>query len=258
MRFTLGMTSVTFREKSIEEIVALAAKAGLSEIEWGADRHILPGDFDAVRKANEEMAKYGIVCSSYGSYYRLSDNDPEQFRLICQTAKALGANTVRTWLGRRGSQVMPKEVRAAILEEARRLSAIAETYSQTLAFEFHGKTLNDTGESSVNFILDCARENIRTYWQPLSFSDNEKNLSMVLPHLCAVHVFTWDNDYQRYPLADGAQQWRKYLSILQEAGISTRLIMEFVKDDSEEQFLKDAAFLRSVTQDQEHNIAISS
>ena len=60
MSFTLGMTSVTFREKTVEEIVALAARAGLSEIEGGADRHILPGDFAAVEKARAEMEKYGI------------------------------------------------------------------------------------------------------------------------------------------------------------------------------------------------------
>lgn len=258
MNWILGMTSVTFREKTIEEIVALAAKAGLSDIEWGADRHVLPGDWKAVQKANEEMGKYGLRCSSYGSYYRLSDHDPEQFRLICQTAKALGAHIVRTWLGRRGSQVMPEQVRADILEQAKLLADIAAEYSQILAFEFHGKTLNDTGKSSVSFLLDCAKENVKTYWQPLSFSDNEKNLSMVLPHLCAVHVFNWDNEYNRYPLADGAEQWQAYLSILKKANASTRLIMEFVKDDSEEQFLADAAFLRDITQDQSHNIAISS
>lgn len=249
MSFTLGMTSVTFREKTVEEIVALAARAGLSEIEWGADRHILPGDFAAVEKARAEMEKYGISCSSYGSYYRLSDNDPEGFRLICETAKALGAKVIRTWLGRRGSAVMPAQVRAAIMEEARTLADIAAQYSLTLAFEFHGKTLNDTGESSLHFLLDCAKENIKTYWQPLSFSDNEKNLSMVLPHLCAVHVFTWDDDYNRYPLADGETQWKRYLSILKEAKIPTKLIMEFVKDDNEEQFLEDAAFLRSLIAD---------
>jgi sugar phosphate isomerase/epimerase len=147
------------------------------------------------------------------------------------------------------SAVMPAQVRAAIMEEARTLADIAAQYSLTLAFEFHGKTLNDTGESSLHFLLDCAKENIKTYWQPLSFSDNEKNLSMVLPHLCAVHVFTWDDDYNRYPLADGETQWKRYLSILKEAKIPTKLIMEFVKYDNEEQFLEDAAFLRSLIED---------
>lgn len=247
MKFTLGMTSVTFREKTVEEVAALAKKAGLSEIEWGGDRHVVPDDTDAVRRACAAMEKNGLLCSSYGSYYRLGDNDEDAFRAVCRTAKALGAGIVRTWLGRRGSAVMPPEMRADILEETRRLADIAAEYSQTLAFEFHGKTLNDNGESSVAFLSECKKENVKTYWQPLSFSDNEKNLSMVLPHLAAVHVFTWDDAYQRYPLADGEAQWKKYLSILQDADISAKLIMEFVKDDSEEQFLTDAAFLHEIS-----------
>ena len=244
MKFELGMTSVTFREKSIEEISALAKTARLSLIEWGADRHVLPLDFDAVKHARIQMEKHELLCSSYGSYYRMIEKDEDSFRAICKTSEALGASIVRTWLGRTGSERVTPEQYTALLEETKKLSGIAAEYGQTLAFEFHGKTLNDNGESSVKFLSDCAKENVKTYWQPLSYSDNEKNLSLVLPYLCAVHVFTWDDAYRRYPLADGTGAWKKYLQILKDADISTKLIMEFVKDDSAEQFLTDAAVLR--------------
>ena len=245
MNFDLGMTSVTFREKTIEEITALAKSAGLSIIEWGADRHVLPLDFDAVKNARIQMEKNELLCPSYGSYYRMVEKDEDAFRAICKTSQALGAGIVRTWLGRTGSERITHEQYATLLEETKKLSAIADEYGQTLAFEFHGKTLNDNGESSVAFLADCAKENVKTYWQPLSYSDNEKNLSLVLPYLCAVHVFTWDDDHKRYPLADGTQQWKKYLQILKDADISTKLIMEFVKNDTAEQFLTDAAVLRN-------------
>ncbi|MBQ8498069.1 MAG: sugar phosphate isomerase/epimerase [Clostridia bacterium] len=247
MNFTLGMTSVTFREKTIEEVVSLAKKASLSEIEWGGDRHIPPADAEAIYRAREAMEKEGLLCSSYGSYYRFGDNDADTFRAICKTSQDLGAGIVRTWLGRRGSAVMPPEMRADILEETKNLADIAAEYGQILAFEFHGKTLNDNGESSIAFLCECQKENVKTYWQPLSFSDNAKNLSLVLPYLTAVHVFTWDDAYQRYPLSDGEAQWKQYLSILKNADISTKLIMEFVKNDSEEQFLADAAFLHEIS-----------
>ena len=246
MKFETGMTSVTFREKTISEITSLAKQAGLSQIEWGADRHILPLDFDAVKTAHAEMEKNGLFCCSYGSYYRIGDGDEEAFRAICKTAEALGAGIVRTWLGRVGSERTSPELYAKILEETKRLSRIAEEYHQLLAFEFHGKTLNDNGESSVAFLSSCAEENVKTYWQPLSFADNEKNLSLVLPYLAAVHVFTWDDDHRRYPLSDGAYVWKKYLQILKNADISAKLIMEFVKEDSDTQFLTDAAFLHEM------------
>ena len=244
MKFELGMTSVTFREKSIEEVALLAKKAGLSFIEWGADRHILPLDFEAVRNARMQMEKHELFCSSYGSYYRMVEKDEDSFRAICKTSEALGASIVRTWLGRTGSERVTPEQYTALLEETKKLSGIAAEYGQTLAFEFHGKTLNDNGESSVKFLSDCAKENVKTYWQPLSYSDNEKNLSLVLPYLCAVHVFTWDDEYRRYPLADGTHVWKKYLQILKDANISTKLIMEFVKNDDAGQFLTDAAILK--------------
>ena len=106
MKFELGMTSVTFREKSIGEIASLAKTAGLSAIEWGADRHVLPLDLDAVKTARTEMEKNGLLCSSYGSYYRMIEKDEDSFRAVCKTAEALGAGIVRAWLGRTGSERM--------------------------------------------------------------------------------------------------------------------------------------------------------
>lgn len=244
MKLELGMTSVTFREKSIDQVALLTKKAGLSCIEWGADRHVLPLDFDAVRNARIQMEKNELFCSSYGSYYRMIEKDEDAFRAICKTAKSLGAGIVRAWLGRMGSAKITPEQYADLLEQTKKLSGIAAQYGQVLAFEFHGKTLNDNGEASVAFLSACAKENVRTYWQPLSYSDNEKNLSLVLPYLCAVHVFTWDDEYRRYPLADGTQTWEKYLQILKNADISTKLIMEFVRNDDPDQFLTDAAVLK--------------
>ena len=65
MKFELGMTSVTFREKTIEEIASLAKTAGLSVIEWGGDRHVLPLDFEAVKIARTEMEKNGIFLTKF-------------------------------------------------------------------------------------------------------------------------------------------------------------------------------------------------
>ena len=46
-----GLTSVTFRQKTIDEIVALARKAQLDGIEWGGDVHVPAGDVQAARHA---------------------------------------------------------------------------------------------------------------------------------------------------------------------------------------------------------------
>lgn len=246
-RCPAGMTSVTFREKSIPEIAEIAHAAGLSLVEWGADRHVQPGDRAAVSQALACMAAYGLTCPSYGSYYRVGDGAPDQFRIICETASALGAGTVRTWLGRKASAALSKEERNALLQETDELAGIAEEQGLTLAFEFHGGTLNDDGASSSQFLAECGRDNVKTYWQPLAFGDSESNLRDVLPWLCTVHVFHWDTENRRYPLAAAEARWRRYAELVRTAKISScPFLLEFVPDDSEAQFLEDAAALQKI------------
>lgn len=49
----------------------------------------------------------------------------------------------------------------------------------------------------------------------------------------------------RYPLADGAEEWKEYLRKGPEVPWGA-CILEFVKDDSPEQFLEDARCLHSM------------
>ena len=246
-RYPVGMTSVTFREKTVSEIVDIACAAGLSHIEWGADRHVPPHDQDAAGEAVSLMERHGLSCFSYGSYYRVGDGDTAVFRQICETARMLGASVVRTWLGRAGSGETPPEKRESLLAETRCLADIAAGYSLTLAFEFHGGTLNDNGEASAAFIRACGRDNVKTYWQPLAFGDSEGNLRAVLPRLCTVHVFNWDSEYRRYPLAEAKDRWRRYAEIVKSGDASPcPFLLEFVPGDSDEQFIQDAETLKDI------------
>ena len=44
MKIKTGMTSVTFRKKSAEDVIAIVKEAGLDGIEWGGDIHVPAGD----------------------------------------------------------------------------------------------------------------------------------------------------------------------------------------------------------------------
>lgn len=39
----LGLCSITFRDKTVDEVITLVKKADLDAIEWGSDIHV-PGD----------------------------------------------------------------------------------------------------------------------------------------------------------------------------------------------------------------------
>ena len=45
-----GLVSVTFRDKTPEEIISTVKQCGLEGIEWGGDVHVLPGDVSRARE----------------------------------------------------------------------------------------------------------------------------------------------------------------------------------------------------------------
>src|SRR5690625_849857 len=54
-----GICSVTYRDLPPEEIVPLAAEAGLECIEWGGDVHVAPGVPDLARSEERRVGKGG-------------------------------------------------------------------------------------------------------------------------------------------------------------------------------------------------------
>lgn len=97
--FKLGLCSVTFRKKTVQEIVDIAKKAGVEYIEWGGDIHV---------KTLEDAKKVKALCednnmkiSSYGSYFNSAEYDESKWTEICQITKEMGANSVRIWLGKK-------------------------------------------------------------------------------------------------------------------------------------------------------------
>ena len=49
-----GLTSVSFRKLSVDEVIALAKKAGVDGIEWGSDVHVPPNDIEYVKEVADK------------------------------------------------------------------------------------------------------------------------------------------------------------------------------------------------------------
>ena len=77
----IGVASVTFRNKTISQVVEIAKNAGVEFIEWGGDVHIKTLD-DAIL-AKKLCDENNIKISSYGSYYRTGCSDKEDWIEIC-------------------------------------------------------------------------------------------------------------------------------------------------------------------------------
>jgi 3-dehydroshikimate dehydratase len=226
-----GLCSVTLRGLGVEEVVAVAARAGLGAIEWGADVHVPPGDLAAAKRAVAAGARAGVAVASYGSYWR-ADDDLADLAPVLESARALGAPRVRIWAGREGSE------HAAVTDGVR--AAVELAGELEMALEFHGGTLTETAESAVE-LLEAA-PGARTYWQPPQGAPDDvalAGLRAVKPWLAALHVFSWWPRDQRLPLAARAALWRAALA---QAG-DVDALLEFVPGDDPEAVVRDARTL---------------
>ncbi len=248
-----GLTSITFRNKTIEEIVTITKESGLSCIEWGSDVHCKPEHTESAQLAKKQCDKNGISICSYGTYLRLGlcDDAYTQFEEICKIADILGTSIVRIWASDKNMASIDCEQYQKCIFEARTISEIASRHGITVCFEYHRRTLTEKAEDALKLIKDIGRENIRLYWQPnpdISIDDNIRELKTVLPYVENIHCFYWtknsENKDVRNPLSDGTHIWKKYISIAHKS--VKNILIEFVKDQSVEQLFSDAAILKDL------------
>lgn len=248
-----GLVSITFRGLSPFEIVELTGKAGLEGIEWGADVHVPHGNLKKAREVARATADVGLCVAAYGSYYRVGVSETQglAFEKVLETAVALKAPTVRVWAGDKGSQYTSPYLRQTIVEESRRIADMAGAEGISISFEYHADTLTDTNASAMQLLGEVRHDNVWTYWQPPGGAPAEyclEGLQAVLTRLSNVHVFHWlkkGDDIERRELAEGAEHWQRYLKVIKRSGRDHYAMLEFVMDDSPENFLKDARILKS-------------
>ena len=249
-----GVCSVTFRNKTPEEIIAITLEAGLNGIEWGADVHVSPGDLENAERVGRLTRAAGLEVASYGSYYFAFDQpgDPlADFAPVLDTAIALGASVIRIWAGSFAIENTPDYFKT-VVKQSRRLAAAAEERGIKVAYEFHPNTLSETLEGTLDLLRAVEHPNLYTYWQPPNNTSLDQRLGQIAAlknRLLYVHVFQWEDapepPYVRQPLAEGSEVWSTCLAAADEPGTERYALLEFVRDDDPEQFLQDAATLNS-------------
>jgi len=245
-----GLVSITFRQLSPKEIVNLMGKSGLKGIEWGGDVHVPHGNLAVAREVSRMTKDEGLEVAAYGSYYRVGCEGQENiptFDSVLETAVELGAPLIRVWAGDRGSDKADEAFWGKVVEDSKRIGDMAQKEGITIAYEYHGNTLTDTLDSVQKLFSEVNHPNVRIYWQPLPHHDMDsrlRGLEQVLPWLENVHVFYWIN-VERHPLEGGTEEWSKYLQLIRKAEGERYALIEFVKDNQPEQFLKDAEILKS-------------
>ena len=234
-----GLVTVTFRQLSPEEIIAVAKGAGLEVLEWGGDVHVPAGDTRRAREVAALARDAGLETICYGSYYRVGhegEGGKPGFADVLATAAALGAPSIRVWAGTRGSEAADQAYFARVCDDSNRIADLAAEQGVRIAFEFHDGTLNDNAESSAKLLAALPHPNIDTLWQPLvslSAEQRDRSLRTALPRLGHVHVFHWlpGDPIDRRRLAEGSALWKSWLAVMRAAGGKPDCLLEFVPGD---------------------------
>lgn len=248
-----GLASISFRTLSAEAILEAVAEAGLDGIEWGGDVHVPHGNQSRAREVGDRTREAGLRVAAYGSYYRagFSESQGLPFEWVLDSARALQAPTIRIWAGVGGSTEMDAATRTRIVEDSLRVGRMAREQGLTVAFEYHRSTLTDTRRSTQSLLDATQAAGLVSYWQPaVGWSQAEQAASLrdLGASLGNLHVFQWDAQGERYPLASGADAWGEFFRLAAEApprldGQPRWALLEFVRDNTLEQFRQDAAVL---------------
>jgi sugar phosphate isomerase/epimerase len=233
--------------------VSLAVRAGLQGIEWGGDVHVPHGDVKRAAEVGRMTGEAGLMIVSYGSYYAAGASQVAglPFERVLETALALQAPAIRVWAGTKGSAGADAAYRGLVADDLHRIADLAQQAGLVISLEHHSDTLTDTNASAVSLIQEIGHPNVWMYWQPTvgaPLSYGLEGLTGVLHRLSNLHVFHWSRSAQgceRYPLAAGADLWMAYLEVVRRSGRNHSALLEFVRDDSPERLMADAATLVS-------------
>ena len=242
----IGITSVTFRNKTIEEIISFSKTNDLDGIEWGGDVHVPPNDLARAQDVGIKTRQAGLHVFSYGSYYYLGSG--MDILPVLDTAKALGTDRVRIWAGKVSSSLIHQETRQKMVQEAKTIAAVAGSYDMELCFEYHRGTLTDCSVSAKQLMEEINCKNVFLYWQPNpEIPENEKaeEIAQLKDYVRTIHCFYWTGLHTRHPLVEGRIFWERYLAAFEAKDIP--ILLEFCLDDSFENATEDIKILKGLT-----------
>ncbi len=246
--YPLGLCSVSFRKHTPFEILSQMQKASLGIIEWGSDVHA-PADNDkALSDLVELQNKFGVTCSSYGTYFRIGITPAEELSAYIRAAKILGTSTLRLWAGNKDSEDFTPAEKEAFFKECRLLARLAEAEGVKLCMECHNKTFTNRYESALELMKAVDSPAFRMYWQPNQFRSDEENVAAakaLAPYTENIHVFYW-REKEKFPLGKGKEIWNRYLSCF--SGKET-LLLEFMPDGALESLMTEANTLKTICEE---------
>lgn len=244
-RFKKGLISVSFRKNTAEDIVKAAAENGLKYIEWGSDVHARYDDFKAIENIAKLQEKYAVKCSSYGTYFRIGENDDSELLCYISAAKMLGTNVLRVWCGNKKAAEYTESKKQDFLAECKKIADIAEKNNVLICAETHHHTYTETKEGALELMRKIESPSFKMYWQPNQYRSEDENIEYIKllnPYITHIHVFNWKGE-KRFKLIEALDEWRTYLSCIEGEHI---LFLEFMPNDRIDELKQETMALNTI------------
>ncbi len=223
----IGFTTTTFRNiRNIEKIIEIAIDAGIDCIEWGGDIHVK--DVETAKRVKKLCDDAKIIISSYGSYYRIGSCDNKEWQRICEIASAMGAKSVRVWLGKADSEKTDDSTYTKLVEDAKAICNAASEYGLTVCPECHDNTYNNNTDAFLKIKNDIACDNFRTYFQS-RYRKKAYDLDRIertCPYIENVHISYSELTREQFPKYDPSYM-DALLDKLTEVGFDGNILIEY-------------------------------
>ena len=240
-----GVVSVSFRQLSVDEVIKYAKDAGLSAIEWGSDVHAPYTDKEKLEYIAAAQKESGIVCSSYGTYFKLGEHDVNELYGYVEAAKILGTNILRLWCGNKNYSDLTPEEREFMISECKKAAKIAEECGAIFCMECHNRSFTNTLAGALDLMNTINSPAFRMYWQPSTTAPVEDNIEYakaIAPYTYNIHVFYYVEGKKNW-LKNGIETWEKYLDNFDG---DRYLLLEFMPDNSPESLKGEAEALARI------------
>lgn len=223
----IGFTTTTFRNiKDVKKIVKIASDAGVDCVEWGGDIHVK--DVTTAKYVKNLCDDAKIKISSYGSYYRVGSKKEKEWKKICEIASAMGASSVRVWLGKADSEKTDETTYRNLVNDAKSICSVASEYGLIVCPECHDNTYNNNTDAFLKIRKDIGCDNFGTYFQS-RYKKKAYDLDRIertLPYIQSVHVSYSELVREQFPKYDPSYM-DALLDKLLETGFDGNILLEY-------------------------------
>ncbi len=253
----VGLCTIAFSERPLEEVLELAAKTGFDGVElWGKPDHLPLTRSDAEVKAiRDRIRAVGLKGCIYGSYVVLGDGQDahakdKDFDRTIQIATLLGAPIIRIWAGTKNSELLSKDEWTRIVEDGKRFCERAEKAGVILALEMHPNCATNKARATVELIRRVGSRSLRANYQVIEDEDPYERARIAAPYVVNVHAQTLSKAKERPLLSEGTVDFKKIFEIFKPYGFTGFFEIEFVRGRTYEEKIAalaaDFKYLKSV------------